>query len=173
MDFLARLGFDSVRGALINAFGVLALYGVWKAIYRIWLARWFSLLGNLPGPKRTSLFWGNIRERFNAGPGEMHEQWVKQYGHTFLKVISQTRRLTTFDPKALAYVLNHSAQWQKPEITRSFLADLFGKGVLFAEGEAHKRQRRVMNPSFAISHVRELTNVFHEKSQQVFVSVFS
>ncbi|KIJ34196.1 hypothetical protein M422DRAFT_263687 [Sphaerobolus stellatus SS14] len=83
MDFLARLGFDSVRGALINAFGVLALYGVWKAIHRIWLAPWLSPLGNLPGPKRTTLFWGNMREIFNAGPGEMHEQWVKQYGHTF------------------------------------------------------------------------------------------
>ncbi|KIJ34185.1 hypothetical protein M422DRAFT_263674 [Sphaerobolus stellatus SS14] len=168
MDFLARLGFDSVRGALINAFSVLALYGVWKAIHRIWLARWLSPLGNLPGPKRTSLFWGNMREIFKAGPGEMHEQWVKQYGHTFTYTgILGTRRLTTLDPKALAYVLNHSAQWQKPEMTRSFLADLFGKGVLFAEGEAHKRQRRVMNPSFAISHVRELTNVFHEKSQQL------
>ncbi|KIJ39302.1 hypothetical protein M422DRAFT_175350 [Sphaerobolus stellatus SS14] len=84
MDFLAHLGFYSVRGALINAFGVLALYGVWEAIHRIWLARWLSPLGNLPGPKRISFFWGNTREILNAGPGEMHEQWVKQYGHTFV-----------------------------------------------------------------------------------------
>ncbi|KIJ35946.1 hypothetical protein M422DRAFT_34466 [Sphaerobolus stellatus SS14] len=94
----------------------------------------------------------------------MHEQWAKQYGHTFTYTgILGTRRLITLDPKALAYVMNHSAQWQKPELTRNFLADFFGKGVLFAEGEAHKRQ----NPSFAISHIRELTNVFHEKSQQL------
>ncbi|KIJ33556.1 hypothetical protein M422DRAFT_264483 [Sphaerobolus stellatus SS14] len=168
MDTLARLGFDSVRGTLINGFSVLALYGVWRAIYRVCLVPWLSPLRNIPGPEKTSFFWGNMQQIFKADPGELHGQWVKQYGHTLAYTgILGRRRLMTLDPKALSYVLNHSTQWQKPEEVRNSLAELLGKGVLFEEGEVHKRQRRIMNPSFAISHLRELTSIFHEKSQQL------
>ena len=35
----------------------------------------------------------------------------------------------TFDTKALTHVLNHSYEWQKPDVVRTNLAELLGEGL--------------------------------------------
>jgi len=81
---LTRLGLDSWKGTLINIFCVIALYGGWKAIDRLWIQPFVSPLRDLPGPKSPSFIWGNLREIFSADPGELHDKWVEQYGTTFV-----------------------------------------------------------------------------------------
>ncbi|CAG8513752.1 12915_t:CDS:2 [Acaulospora colombiana] len=73
----------------------------------------------------------------------------------------------TTDTKALQHILNNSIAYQKPEEFRYSLGDLLGHGLLFAEGHEHKRQRRIMNPAFGTMHIKEMTNVFVDKSNEL------
>ncbi|KAF8581822.1 cytochrome P450 [Ramaria rubella] len=149
--------FDSWKSILLGTTILAIVYGVWKVLYLFIIRPYLSPLRNLPGPKSSSILFGNFSEIFKAGPGELHAKWVDEYG------ITLSNRLMTYDSKALSYILNHSYDFQKPEEVRTNLAMLLGEGVLFAEGDSHKRQ----NPSFALSHIRNLTGIFHEKSQQL------
>jgi hypothetical protein len=76
--------------------------------------------------------------------------------------------------------------YQKPDFFRYYLAEVIGQGLLVVEGDVHKNhvsspcgifslsrglsemsgdvQRRVMNPAFGAAQIRELTDIFVEKS---------
>jgi cytochrome P450 len=44
---------------------------------------------------------------------------------------------------------------------------MMGEGVLIAEGDKHRAQRRLMNPAFGPGQVRELTGIFLDKANEV------
>jgi cytochrome P450 len=73
----------------------------------------------------------------------------------------------TTDTKALQHVLTNTMVYEKPEEIRANLGDLLGHGILFAEGHDHRRQRRIMNPAFGTTNIKEMTKVFVDKSNEV------
>ncbi|EJD52005.1 cytochrome P450 [Auricularia subglabra TFB-10046 SS5] len=146
---------------------LVALFAISKAWPFVRL-RLTTPLRDLPGPPNESILWGNLRKIFKAENSVIHEQWSKEYGntlryHAFLGAL----RLYTTDTRALAHILNNTQVWQKPGMVRRGLAQILGEGVLFTEGEQHKRQRRIMNPAFGNAQLREHTNIFLEKSAQL------
>src|SRR5271156_5095535 len=76
------------------------------------------------------------------------------------------RRLVPYSPAALSYFLN-SPNYVKPPRTTNFIRVLIGDGILTAEYEEHRRQRRILTPAFAISHIRTLTPHFWNKARQL------
>jgi cytochrome P450 len=56
----------------------------------------------------------------------------------------QTYKLYTADPRALSYVLTQTDTFQKPKDLRHILSSLVGQGLISAEGEEWRRQRKVM-----------------------------
>ncbi|KAJ7334856.1 cytochrome P450 [Mycena albidolilacea] len=147
----------SVAGSL----GVYALYEVLKLVY----GELKSPIRYLPGPPSTHWFYGNLKEIFKAENSVLHEQWVQQYGPTIkYKVFLGMTRLYTTDTTALNHFLTNSNIYQKPEPARYALARMLGRGVLVAEGDEHRQQRKVMNPGFGAQQIRELTEIFVSKS---------
>lgn len=72
-------------------------------------------------------------------------------------------RLLITDPVALKHILvTHSYDYPKPDNVRSDLGRILGKGVLFAEGDVHKRQRAIISPAFSPAAIRDLTPTFFE-----------
>ncbi|KAG9128432.1 hypothetical protein FRC07_012540 [Ceratobasidium sp. 392] len=67
----------------------------------------------------------------------------------------------------MSFILTQSNDFPKPENLRRGLANLLGEGILFAEFDAHKRQRRIMNPAFGPVQVRELVPIFWQKSNKL------
>ena len=55
----------------------------------------------------------------------------------------------------------------KPAQFRNGLGQLLGIGVLLAEGDEHKRQRRALMPAFAYRHIKDLIPVFWSKAREV------
>ncbi|CAB4429226.1 unnamed protein product [Rhizophagus irregularis] len=56
--------------------------------------------------------------------------------------------------------LNHVYDYIKPP---NFLADailIAGRGLVLAEGEEHKRQRKMMNPAFTHNNIKEMVPTF-------------
>ncbi|KAJ7144946.1 cytochrome P450 [Mycena crocata] len=152
---------------LLSVFGTLGayiLYHVLKCLYQ----EFNSPLRYLPGPKSTHFFYGNLKEVWQSDSSVLHEQWIEQYGPTlrYTGFLGLTRLYTT-DTKALNHFLSNTHIYEKPEHSRYNLSRIVGPGVLVAEGEAHRQQRRIMNPAFGAQQVRELTEIFVEKSLQL------
>jgi cytochrome P450 len=55
----------------------------------------------------------------------------------------------------------------KPERLRSGLGRLLGVGILLAEGDEHKRQRKMLMPAFSFRHIKDLYPIFWNKSQEM------
>ncbi|KAL8824166.1 MAG: hypothetical protein Q9191_005249 [Dirinaria sp. TL-2023a] len=71
-------------------------------------------------------------------------------------------------PKALAEVLSQkSYDFIKPRSVRQSIARLLGVGVLLAEGDEHKRQRKNLTPAFAFRHIKDLYPIFWSKSGEM------
>jgi cytochrome P450 len=75
------------------------------------------------------------------------------------------------DLGAIGHITSHSDVYQKTPEVRRELARLLGEGVLVAEGQAHRRQRRALNPAFGNNQLRELSGVFLNVANEVHVSV--
>ncbi|EIW75992.1 cytochrome P450 [Coniophora puteana RWD-64-598 SS2] len=149
--------------ALVVTGGALASYQLWKLTS--YLYRHFFAYSGLPGPKRSHWFFGNIREMMGENTHEVQKQWVEQYGSTFVvHNILGGKRLFTTDTRALSHILLNTYDYPRSDEARFRLARIMGHGLLFAEGDQHKLQRKVMNPAFGPIQLRELTQIFVEKS---------
>ncbi|KAJ3573306.1 hypothetical protein NP233_g2502 [Leucocoprinus birnbaumii] len=123
---------------------------------------------NFAGPPSSNPLLGNFFQLFDAGQLDLHRKWIQEYGSTFkYKGLLSRSRLFTSDLKAINHILMNSYTYQKPEAATYSLRRSLGEGVLLAEGDAHKNQRRVLNPAFGPLQIRELTVTFFEKAIQL------
>lgn len=77
-------------------------------------------------------------------------------------------RVLITTPKALGEVLvQRNYDFIKPERIRNGLGRLLGVGILLAEGDEHKRQRKLLMPAFSFRHVKDLYPIFWSKSQEM------
>ncbi|KAJ7016830.1 cytochrome P450 [Mycena alexandri] len=153
--------FLKLLASLAGSAAFLGLYQILKLVYQ----SFNSPLRHLPGPKSTHFFFGNFREIWKAENSVMHEQWVQEYGPTIkYQGLFGITRLYTVDTKALNHFLTNTHIYQKGERERDALARILGPGILVAEGDVHRQQRKIMNPAFGAPQVRELTEIFLKKS---------
>jgi cytochrome P450 len=82
-------------------------------------------------------------------------------------IAEQRTRLVTTDAFALAHVLQNPDVYRKPGYARRMIAQLLGKGLLVAEGDAHRAQRKALNPAFGPGQLRDLTGVMLDKANEV------
>ncbi|KAG9128431.1 hypothetical protein FRC07_012539 [Ceratobasidium sp. 392] len=128
----------------------------------------FSPLRRLKGPKNDSFIFGHMKRIFAAPGSVLHEEWMETYGAVFAyRSFLSSYRLLTTDPRALSFIMTQSSSFPKPETLRKGIANLLGEGILFAEFDVHKRQRRIMNPAFGPPQVRELVPIFWQKSNKL------
>ncbi|KAL5520596.1 hypothetical protein ACEPAF_2597 [Sanghuangporus sanghuang] len=117
----------------------------------------FSPLRNLPSPPSTSFIHGNVNEVRRASP--VLEEWYKKYGKVMkCKGRFGEDQLFTIDTRAINHILTHSFDYQKTKESRFFLSRLLGNA------EKHMQQRKIMNPSFSTSSIRDVTPIFFEKA---------
>lgn len=77
-------------------------------------------------------------------------------------------RLFLSDAKAINHVLvTRAYDWPKPQALRGELARILGRGILFAEGDDHKRQRRIMNHPFTQAMVNSYYPIFLEQANKL------
>lgn len=55
----------------------------------------------------------------------------------------------------------------KPSRLRLGLGRLLGVGILLAEGDEHKRQRKLLMPAFSFRHIKDLYPIFWDKSKEM------
>ncbi|EON96801.1 putative cytochrome p450 97b3 protein [Phaeoacremonium minimum UCRPA7] len=81
-------------------------------------------------------------------------------------LLNQERVLVT-SAKAISEVLvTKSYDFKKPGQIRFTLGRILGVGILLAEGDEHKLQRRNLMPAFAFRHIKDLYPVFWDKGRE-------
>ncbi|KAJ7670063.1 cytochrome P450 [Mycena polygramma] len=147
--------------SLLGTAGAYALYEILRAVYR----ELTSPLRHIPGPKSTHWFYGNMKEFMEDEDSGLEERWVQEYGTTFkLHRFFGQSGLHTTDMKAMHHFISNTHIYQKSEASRFSLGRIVGPGILVVEGDVHKQQRKIMNPAFGAPQVRELTEIFVDKS---------
>ncbi|KAH8126584.1 hypothetical protein FP744_10009354 [Trichoderma asperellum] len=77
-------------------------------------------------------------------------------------------RILVVGPKALNEILVTKVyEFPKPESLRLKLLRFTGNGILLAEGDEHKLQRRGLLPSFSYRHIKNLYPIFWEKAVEM------
>ncbi|KAF9036828.1 cytochrome P450 [Panaeolus papilionaceus] len=142
----------------------LSIYGIYKVL-RLLYREWTSPLRVLSGPPNSSLLWGNMKEIFGAETPLTYEKWLAEYGSTITyRSFFGMRRLLTLDTKAINHILMNDKIYKKPPERQYALSRIIGHGLLVVEGDKHRQQRRIMNPAFGVAQIRELTDIFIQKS---------
>lgn len=67
----------------------------------------------------------------------------------------------------MSHVLQHTSIYEKPETSRRLISGLIGVGMLSAEGQVHKRQRRVAMPAFSLQTMRALVPLVFSKGTEL------
>ncbi|EPQ26412.1 uncharacterized protein PFL1_06060 [Pseudozyma flocculosa PF-1] len=104
-------------------------------------------------------------------PTEPHLLWCRTLESSVFvyRGLFYSPRLFLGDPRAMGYILSasNSYAYPKPNASRLVLQSLLGKGVLVAEGDVHKRQRKILQPAFGVSAIRDLTPFFFKYSEKL------
>ncbi|GBB94361.1 hypothetical protein RclHR1_02340018 [Rhizophagus clarus] len=145
---------------LISLVSFLVLGVIGWIIYKIFIWPFYiSPLRKIPGPSSEGPFYGNFKaflaEDFNSGV-----KWVKEYGY-LVKFHGMFNKPSLFiaDPKIIQeIIINKTYDFIKPYNTTAIA--MAGKGLLFSEGEDHKRQRKMMNPAFTHSNIKDMIPTF-------------
>ncbi|KAG8909309.1 hypothetical protein FRC01_007020 [Tulasnella sp. 417] len=102
----------------------------------------------------------------HASP-KRHEELRQQYGLN-MRIHGMgyfDERFVTFDPVAINYILGRAADlFPKPWQSRRLVSRLVGDGLFVAEGEQHRRQRKIISPAFSNHSLRTLQPIFFSKA---------
>ncbi|OCL03967.1 cytochrome P450 [Glonium stellatum] len=154
-------------------FSLLALQYLAIKAYNIFIYPFYrSPLRHLPGPKDGHFLLGQEYKLYKAnGPHELQLSWMRQWPDApFIRYLSIANKeiLLVNSLQAHREVLQTKCyEFEKPEFFRRIIGEIVGVGLLFAEGEEHKKQRRLLNGPFSFGNVKKLQVVFNAKAQEL------
>src|SRR5271154_4419615 len=147
------------------------------AIYAVVIyPRFVSPLRHLPQPTKGNSFFNGQWATITKEPSGMPmRRWASEIPNDglirYLHLFNQERLLLT-SPKTLGEVMTtKSYDFVKPEMLRSGIGQILGIGLLFAEGDEHKMQRKNLMPAFNFRHIKELYPIFWSKSQEMVAGI--
>ncbi|RHZ54739.1 hypothetical protein Glove_423g12 [Diversispora epigaea] len=127
-------------------------------IYPLYL----SPLCKIPGPPSDHFLLGNFIKLMTEEIGIPQIKWTKDYGEIICyRGLLNEPRIAITNLQALQKVLVSDVyDYHKP----TFLSakKIIGEGLVLAEGDVHKRQRKMMNPVFSHSNIKEMIPTFAE-----------
>ncbi|KAG2096081.1 cytochrome P450 [Suillus discolor] len=152
-------------GGAINA--ACSFAALWALVKVLRMLRWRVKTTQLRGPPRTSLVYGVSRDIGSSHDrAATYERWATEYGVAYMtpSVLGQTN-IVLCDPKAIAhFYARETWTYVKTPLTLAFLESSVGKGLLWAQGENHRRQRKALTPAFSNAAIRKLTSVFYDSA---------
>ncbi|KAF8123701.1 cytochrome-450 hydroxylase [Mycena galopus ATCC 62051] len=138
--------------------------------YRVLVLPRFNVLLAIPGPPVPKWFGNHLQHVLNPTvTPQVHEIFVRRYGRTVrIRGLGPwDERLLTLDPVSFSHIVKNTAIYEKPWQSRTLITSLIGCGMLSAEGQMHKRQRRVALPAFSAQNMRSLVDISFNKGIQL------
>ncbi|KAI1753563.1 cytochrome P450 3A5 [Xylaria castorea] len=147
-------------------------YFIFK-FYRIYLyPRFFSPLRHLPGPQRNNVILGQELNKFRAdSPIGLQLGWSRRWPDApFIRYLSIAGKEALIVNSLVAHkavLQTHVYDFVKPPFFARLVGEITGKGLLFAEGEDHKHQRKLLTGPFSVPSMRKILPVFQRKAESV------
>ncbi|KZT00685.1 cytochrome P450 [Laetiporus sulphureus 93-53] len=124
----------------------------------------------LVGPPSTNFLLGLGRlVSKSPDPSLLYEQWAEKYGPVYnVPAALNISRVILCDPRAVNFVFARGTYgFVKPRVDRVAIELTVGRGIMHADCDEHKRQRKGLIPAFANASIRNLTPVFYDAAYQV------
>ncbi|KAF9048760.1 cytochrome P450 [Panaeolus papilionaceus] len=132
-------------------------YIVWRLSRKVLSNK--SILHLLPGPKADSWLAGSLPQLVSPEGWDYNIYLGREYGRV-MSVQSPfgNRLLYTSDPLAMHHIfVKDQDAYQEIEHLVLLNRVMFGEGILSTLGDQHRKQRRLLNPTFSVKHLRNLT----------------
>ncbi|EIW78045.1 cytochrome P450 [Coniophora puteana RWD-64-598 SS2] len=130
----------------------------------------------LRSPQSDSLIWG-VSQKLppSKEATEHYARWEAEYGPVYrVPYTLGMDRIVLLDAKAVAHFFAvDNAVYVRTEFKRNTLRYLVGEGVVVAEGDAHRRQRKVLMPAFSNAAIRALNPIFYDCAYKASYAVTS
>ncbi|PHH87440.1 hypothetical protein CDD83_8871 [Cordyceps sp. RAO-2017] len=161
---LTAMATDRLRSRKHVAQSFALLWLVQVVVWAVWSTfvypHLLSPLRHLPTPAGAHWLLGHSRKLVGESPGAPLREWITGMEHDglirYLFAFNRERLLVS-SPKALAEVLvSKNYMFEKPIAVRNALGRVLGNGILLAEGDEHKVQRRNLLPAFHYRHIKDL-----------------
>ncbi|KAG1883367.1 cytochrome P450 [Suillus subluteus] len=125
------------------------------------------------GPQSPSWVYGFAKTVIDStATTELYEHWANEFGPVYKvpHVLGQSR-VILWDPKAISHFFARDTWfYNQTPFNRISIQLIMGRGVMWADGESHKRQRKTINPAFSAAAVRSLTSIFHNVAHKVMIA---
>ncbi|POS84371.1 hypothetical protein EPUL_006255, partial [Erysiphe pulchra] len=160
---------SSYIGAFLLTFSFYCLTWIFWTV--LIYPKYFSPTRHFPSPKGGSWWNGQFSVITARSTGAPMLEWISTIPNDgiirYLGMFNIERLFIT-SPNALREVLaTKSYDFVKPSQLVQGLSRLLGVGVLLAEGDEHKNQRRNLLPAFSYRHIKDLYPAFWEKAVEV------
>ncbi|KAF1803839.1 cytochrome P450 [Mucor lusitanicus] len=131
-------------------------YFLFKTVlYRLYL----NPVNRIPGPKVSWVpFMGNFPEIIKEEAGVPHKRWANIYGgiFTYHGPWNIPRVAVTDDVLLKQILTSNEYDYIKTPEASAFLRRFLGDGLLTAEGQTHRHQRKMLNPAFSVNAIRSI-----------------
>ncbi|EPS95222.1 hypothetical protein FOMPIDRAFT_87477 [Fomitopsis schrenkii] len=124
----------------------------------------------LAGPPNPNFLLGAGRFIVKSpDAGSLYEEWAEKYGAVFrIPATLGLSRIALCDPKAIQHFYSRETYgYVQSTMTKRAIESMVGRGVLWAEGDSHKRQRKALSPAFSNAAIRQLTHIFYDSAYKV------
>ncbi|KAF8824724.1 hypothetical protein HHX47_DHR7000296 [Lentinula edodes] len=103
-------------------------------------------------PTKRSWIWGHELEIFQHKACEMYIRWAASVGpiYRLRAAFFQPDIVVVNDIIAVQYIFQNAYSYVKSPAYRPIVKRILGKGIVYAEGEEHKHQRRLLAPAFTL-----------------------
>ncbi|KAJ4480254.1 cytochrome P450 [Lentinula aciculospora] len=147
---------SNTHQVLLAFFVVCLLHIVWKELQR---RRWD--IQKLPvAPALHSWIWGHELEIYQHEACEMYTKWAASVGpiYRMKAAFLQPDIVVVHDILVVQHIFQNAYCYVKSPAFRPLVQKLLGKGIVYAEGEDHKHQRRLLAPAFTSNAVKAMSD---------------
>ncbi|KAJ3991976.1 cytochrome P450 [Lentinula boryana] len=111
-------------------------------------------------PMKRNWIWGHELEIFRHEACKMHIEWSASMGPMYRvkSALFQPDIVVVNDTLAAQHIFQNAYTYVKAPAFRPIIARLIGSGIVYAEGEEHKYQRRLLAPAFTSNAVKAMSD---------------
>ncbi|KAJ7619381.1 cytochrome P450 [Roridomyces roridus] len=130
------------------------------------------VLDAIPGPDSPSWLYGHEWDIYRAQAGELWNQWIARWGTVvkYKNAFFNGYSILVADPLAIKALLIDGPDGfavHKPPFNRQTNERLLGRGVIWAEEDGHRKQRRLLSPAFSTKSIDAVSPAFYKIAEEV------
>lgn len=136
-------------------------------VYRLFVKPLFSPLRHLPapaqGPAHTRLFVEpNVDQLAKWAHEITNEGFIRYHG------ILNTQKVLLTDPNAVHDMFTiRPYSFVKPAPISKIIRSILGDGIIVVEGDAHKSQKKALQPAFKVRTIKDFYPVLKRKTEEL------